>query len=492
MRRLFIILCLVACVIAALAQTPPAEGAKPKGSPRPTPIPSASPTENPLDRIATLQQTVKDNPNDIQAREELGVLLVETGKPSDGRDQLENAIRLGATDAQAWYFIGVADRELSDIPDATAAFEKAELADPGNTAVLAALEDAYLSSNRLDDAQKIANRAIALHPDDAFGYLALGTVQLERNQLDQARASLNKALTITPKDARAHIVLGRSYLGDKGGNPDLAIAQFDIVLADDPKNIDALHAKAEALARKNDVAGSVAVLQQVVKIQPDSVTPEDDIAELYLSKHMVDQARQEFALAIKDHPKASEPYLLQGEFDQSEKRYQQAATEFESALALSPDDPRALFEYARLQLVFLKNPSKAADAYNKILAKDPTNPDALFLLAQAYELQGKWAPARDNYRKAFDVTHAYAPLFRLGVMFLNLRDYRSARDAFEALAVHQDPKHPDAQVWLQLGNADRMLGDKQNAVAAYTRYLALVPKGDDANKARAYIKQLTQ
>jgi tetratricopeptide (TPR) repeat protein len=488
LRRILILCAVLACCIVAFAQSPAAQAKK---APAASPVPSASPTQNPLERIATLQQTVKDNPNDKDAREELGILLVENGKPADGRDQLENAVRLGVNDAQVWFFIGVSNRQLNDMPDALSAFEKAEIIDPSNGAVLGSLCDAYLALNRLDDAQKIANRAITLHPNDSFGYLAMGTVLLDKGQFDEGRKYVQKALSIDPKDMRSLLILGRSYMSDKKPNYDLALQQFELILAQDPKNIDALHAKAEALAGKNDIAGAVAVLQQVVKMNPDSVEPEDDIAELYLSKHMDDQARQQFALASKDHPKATEPYVLEAEYDQEQKRYTQAATEFEQALAIAPDDSRILFEYGRLQLAYLKNPAKGIDTFNKILAKTPNDPDALYMLGQAYGIEGKWTDARDYFRKSFDITHTYMSLFNLGVAYYSLKDYRSARDAFAALATHQDPGHPDPQIWFVLGDAERMLGNKQNAVAAYKNFLAIVPTGDAATKARNYIKELS-
>jgi tetratricopeptide (TPR) repeat protein len=488
LRRILILCAVLACCIVAFAQSPAAQAKK---APAASPVPSASPTQNPLERIATLQQTVKDNPNDKDAREELGMLLIENGKPADGRDQLENAVRLGVNDAQVWFFIGVANRELNDMPDALAAFEKAELIDPSNGAVLSSLCDAYLALNRLDDAQKIANRSITLHPNDSFGYLAMGTVLLDKGQFDEGRKYIQKALSIDPKDMRSLLIMGRSYMSDKKPNYDLALQQFELILAQDPKNVDALHAKAEALAGKNDVAGAVAVLQQVVTMNPNSVEAEDDIAELYLSKHLDDQARQQFALASKDHPKATEPYVLEAEYDQEQKRYTQAATEFEQALAIAPDDSRILFEYGRLQLAYLKNPQKAIDTFNKILAKNASDPDALYMLGQAYGIEGKWSDARDNFRKSFDITHTYMSLFNLGVAYYSLKDYRSARDAFAALATHQDPAHPDPQIWFVLGDAERMLGNKQNAVAAYKSFLAIVPTGDAATKARNYIKELS-
>ncbi len=492
--RVIIALFTLAALLAGLAGPPHAaqarKGATSSSSPSPSPAPSGSPTPTPEEQIATLSQTVKDNPNDRGARAALGVLLVQTGKVAEGRDQLENAVRLGLEDAEAWFYIGIADRELGDSVDSLTAFERAERDDPANQAVLSNLADAYMAVNRMDDAGRIANRAIQLHPKESFGYVALATVQFDQGKFDEGRKTINQALAIDPKDPRARMLLGHSYLSGKNQNPDLAIAQFQLILADDPKNTDALHGRAEALSLKNDLAGALAALQAIVKLQPDRVEPEDDVAELYLSKKMIAPARAAFAQAIKDHPKAAEPFVLQAEYDVNQKDFQKAAQEYDQALALGPNDTRVMFEYARLA-VTIKKYAKAQALLTRIVAIEPTNPDALMALGEVYAAEQKWTQARDTYARAFEVTHGYTPLFNLGLSYFNLKDYRRARQAFEALAVHQTKEHPDPQLWFALGETDRLMGDKRNAVAAYRNFLSIVPKGPIADKARQYIKQLS-
>ncbi|MDQ2817349.1 MAG: tetratricopeptide repeat protein [Candidatus Eremiobacteraeota bacterium] len=489
MRPIIAAALVCAALAASLGSTRPAALARPHGAPSPSPSPTGSPTPTPQERIATLSQTVRDNPNDRGAREELGVLFIQTGKPVEGRDQLENAARLGAEDAQIWFYIGVADRELGDAPDAVAALERAENLDPGNQAVLSNLTDTYLQLGRVDDARRMAKRSIQLHPKDAFAYEALATVLLSEAKFDEARTNLQQALAIDPKDVHAKILLGRSYLGQKNPNFSAAIAQFDAVLATDAKNVDALGAKADALGQKNDVAGAVAVLQQIVSLQPDRVDAQDNIGALYLSKNMLPQARAAFDQAVKDHPKAPEPYALQAEYDAKHRNYTQAAKEFESALAIDPTNARLLFDYGRLQLLAKQN-FKAQDAFSKILRQQANDPEATFWLAQTYAAENQWPQARDEYRRAFELSHGYQALFGLGVAFYHLNDFKSARDAFGALAAHQDRNHPDPQLWFALGETERKLGERKGALMAYKRFLSYVPAGAVADKVRSYVKQL--
>ena len=491
MRRILIAAFVCAAFAASLlAQSGGIADARPHGSPAPSPSPSESPTPTPQEQIATLRQTVSDNPNDREAHAELGSLLVTTGNPSQGRDELETARRLGLENAQLWFYIGLADRELNDPADAAGAFEQARKFDPANEAVLSNLSDTYLQLNQIDDAQRIATSAVTLFPKEAFGYEALGTVQLDQGKWDLGRKTLAQAIAIDPTDTRAKILIGRSYLGQSKPDADAALAEFNGILATSPNDQQALSAKADALSVKNDVNGAVAVLQQLIKLNPDDVRAEDDLAEFYLSKNMATQAQAAFAQAIKDHPKSSEPFALQADWDRRHNNFAKSASEYETALTLSPGDPQLLFSAGQVYLLGLKQPVKAQDKFSALVNADPANPEGLFWLGQAYAAENQWAQARDEFSRAFDIDHSYTSLFNLGLSYYQLKDYKHARDAFVALLGHQSKQHPDLQLWYVLGDTLRNMGDKKGAVAAYKEFVALAPKGAAVDKAKAYIKQL--
>src|ERR1700737_1088305 len=248
-------------LIASLAVQAPEFAQAKRGGPKPTP--SQSPTPTPQERIKTLQDTLRDNPNDKNAHAQLGALLIETGKPYDGRDQLEQALKLGLDEAQVWYYIGMADQMLNDPIDAVLAFERAENRDPANPGVLSALVDAYVAVNRVDHAYRVAKRSVRLNPKDASSYDSLGTVLLDQGKFEEGRKQLQQALGIDPKNARARIPIARSYLSGKKPDYDTAIQKFDEILKDSPNDGEALRGKADALAQKGDIAGAVALLQKL-------------------------------------------------------------------------------------------------------------------------------------------------------------------------------------------------------------------------------------
>jgi tetratricopeptide (TPR) repeat protein len=481
-----------AMAASLLARSPDAIAlARPHGSPAPSPSPSESPTPTQAERIATLQQTVRDNPNDKESHEELGVLLIQTGQPAQGRDELETARRLGQSDAQLWFYVGIADNELGDPSDGALALEQAREFDPANDAVLENLADTYLQLNRVDDARRIATSSITLHPDEAFGYIALGTVDLDQMQFADGRAQLQKALTIDPTNERAKMLIARSYIGQPSPDPDAALAIINPLVAADPKDVEALGAQADAYSAKNDIPDALAALQAIVKLNPTDVRAEDDIGEFYLNKKMVTQARAEFAQAIKDHPKEAEPYALQADYDARDKNYTLAASEYESALALDPSNTQLLYAAGRFYLLNDNKPAIAQQKFQALVAAAPGDSEALFWLGEAYAAENKWADARDRFQQSFNVDHTYTALFNLGLSYFNLKDYPHARDAFEALIPHQDKNHPDLQLWYVLGDTLRLMGDKKGAIVAYQQFIKLAPKSVAAvAKAKAYVKQL--
>ena len=88
--------------------------------------------------------------------------------------------------------------------------------------------DAPTDQSRMDDALRIAQRAIELDDQDAAGYFTLGRVHLARRAYDSAIEALNCALGLNPALAVTYCGLGDSLASE--GRLDEAIEQFDIAI----------------------------------------------------------------------------------------------------------------------------------------------------------------------------------------------------------------------------------------------------------------------
>ena len=77
--------------------------------------------------------------------------------------------------------------------------------------ILATLTDWLIQSNRLDEAEEVAQTTLRILPEQAQVYLMLGRLQRMKGKLDQAIAHLSEAITLEPTLVDAYIELGKTY-----------------------------------------------------------------------------------------------------------------------------------------------------------------------------------------------------------------------------------------------------------------------------------------
>lgn len=132
----------------------------------------------------------------------------------------------------------------------------------------------------------------------------------------------------------------------------------------------------------------------------------------------------------------------------------------------------------------------AIEAYEATLATDPTNVDALLGIANEYKKLGQ--PLKEaQYLEQLAVLEPGKGEYdlRLAAIYMSeeVGDYGAAVKALKR-ATALDPNNADA--FLQLGVAERNVGNVNGAILAWTRYLTLEPSGDMADSVRQSIEEL--
>jgi tetratricopeptide (TPR) repeat protein len=82
---------------------------------------------------------------------------------------------------------------------------------PENSPVLTTLTDWLIQSNRLDEAEQVAQTTLRVLPEQAEVYVMLGRLQRIRGKLDQAISHLSEAITLDPTLVDAYIEMGKTY-----------------------------------------------------------------------------------------------------------------------------------------------------------------------------------------------------------------------------------------------------------------------------------------
>ena len=179
----------------------------------------------------------------------------------------------------------------------------------------------------------------------------------------------------------------------------------DAILKERPKDVDALVRRAELQFQAGDVRGSIAELEEALRLNPNNPLARYDLGHALLANKQPERARYEFSEAIRWAPAniAARLELAQIQIDSGE--FGKAVAAAEEALAYRPADHTAHMIRA-IGLRGMKKYDQARAELNSLLAAKPDSPDVLYQLAALDALLGKWKEAEAGYRKSYEVNPA--------------------------------------------------------------------------------------
>jgi tetratricopeptide (TPR) repeat protein len=136
------------------------------------------------------------------------------------RDVVRHALAVSRpADAAAWQRLGATALQASAPEEALACFDAAATAKPNAAAAHAARAAALRALCRIDQAWSAASRALQLAPEDPAVLATAGHVALERGRLDEADTLLARSLALRPGHGttRTHRAAVRGLRGDLAG-----------------------------------------------------------------------------------------------------------------------------------------------------------------------------------------------------------------------------------------------------------------------------------
>jgi len=254
---------------------------------------------------------------------------------------------------------GQVDSAFEELQDISAS-------DSGVTADLA-LISSHLRRQELDKALKAIDQLEKKQANKPLAANLRGRVLLAKQDMPGARKSFERALQIDPLFFPAVASLAGIDLAEK--KPQDAKARFDAVLAKDPKNVQALLAKAELAARTE--------------------APKDEVAKLITN-------------AVNANPTDVAPRLLLIDFHLRNKDVKQATSVAQDAVASMPDSPELLDALGRTQLVAGEF-NQAIASFNKLAGMQPLSPQPYLRLADVHMANKDKASAAVALRKALEI-----------------------------------------------------------------------------------------
>ncbi len=200
-----------------------------------------------------------------------------------------------------------------------------------------------------DKALAALEEAVANDPSLIEAYLMLARLNLlpggNRQAVTQATSKAIELLKDDPVEQSAAYVLRALTRKDN----DMRMADLDAAAEADPTNIEAFQARAALRLQMNDVEGAIADLEKVLLKDPTNQA----VAGAAVQK-LVDLNRVEEAMALITKMLAAEPsegmYRMRAILYRSERKFDEALSDLNKAIAIQPKDPMTLLQRAELAL----------------------------------------------------------------------------------------------------------------------------------------------
>ena len=269
----------------------------------PQPSPTASRRSAAASQVQTLEQTVRDRPDDVRALTQLAAAYVqrsrETGDPAYyalAQKAADRALIVAPDDVNALVAAGTVALAKHDFEGALALGEQARAINPDVVASYAVIADALVELGRYEEATVVAQEMVDRRPD----FASLSRVSYMRElhgDVDGAIEAMRQAATAGAglgfDEAWAYVIIGNLEL--QKGDVDAADAAYqraERALPGDPMVGAAL---ARISIARGDSASAESLLRDAVAKRP---LPEYAIAlgELLESQDRVFEADEQYAL----------------------------------------------------------------------------------------------------------------------------------------------------------------------------------------------------
>jgi len=243
--------------------------------------------------VELLQNIIRTNPRDADARLLLGSLLAENGNRAEALAQLQEAVKLRPNSAEAHQAFGEALNKFGDTKPARAEFEKAVAVNPNFAQARIDLGAALLQAGESKSAAEHLDRAIRLlgkNADSAYPRYLRAKIYTDLGDVEHAAALLKEAVAIRPDFAEAWSDLGQAC---KSLHDDTqAFAAFQRSVEVDPENSVAQYRLGAEYLRQDNTALAVKHLEAAFQLNPTDQSTLNSLQIAYRQNGQPEEARR--------------------------------------------------------------------------------------------------------------------------------------------------------------------------------------------------------
>ena len=345
--------------------------------------------------IEQFKLVIKKIPTFIRARQSLAALYLQMGRFKDAIDQSNEILKIDPDTAPAYMILSRSYSYIDNFDDAVKSIKKyidiEESSFEGNYL----LSTFQMASGDIKSSKSAIGKARSIDAERGNMMIASALISHIEGDHNKAEVYLKKAQEMTPKihhpminifltnlylsqgkykSAKESLTISDNFInGFRSENLDLksdgeekksfahtnlaiffylnkwyekAIKRCDAALVLHPDNPITLYVKSKTLIDNKDFSQAFIQLKKIVVIQPDFLSPHNDLAKLYLIMGETEKSIEEYKKLSDLDPKNASVRLSLGNIYSRQGKIDKAIDEYKQVIALSPDSPVGYNELA--------------------------------------------------------------------------------------------------------------------------------------------------
>lgn len=362
--------------------------------------------------LDVLNNAIALNPQRVESYISLSRFFMKSDKRQEAENAIQRGIQASPQRSAGYLEMGRFLTFTNRAAQAEAQYKKAVEVEPANIEAREAQAEFYLAQRQFDKAEQSYKELIAADENSQTSRMKLGNFYAAVGRSEEAIQVFGGIIAETPEYARARYRLGEIYL-DRRENQKV-LEQTDELLKLNDDDVEALMLRARVLMQENRADEAVRDLQEILKKQPSQKNALFYMAQAELARGQIDQARAFIGDLEKYHPNFLKTSLLkiQASFagGESESALRQANELFDAAKRSYPtaeidaqglEDLKVRAQTARgLALLELGKLAEARADLQQVQTLSPNSSAAMVNLAKVFIAEKNLGGAIDLYEKA--------------------------------------------------------------------------------------------
>jgi len=249
-----------------------------------------------LDKIEELQNLIKEDSANFQARRKLAVLLMDTGFNEEALQHLLYLSKNFPNDDGIFYNLGIVYEKLRNFPKAKDAYIKSLELSPESTDSTYNLGLVYTELGEFDNAIECFEKILKNDNEDSNSYFNLGLIYFKMKNYLKAMENFQTTIDLNDEDIYAHFYIGNIFkiLGDSESarekflkvldlSPDYSWAYYNLAVIDN---------------ETGNTDGAVKNLKKTIELNPYDVEAYEILIRILLKNKDYDEAVNTAADAV--------------------------------------------------------------------------------------------------------------------------------------------------------------------------------------------------